>query len=94
MHEKLEWWPDSGQGPLWLGGTAVDVFALVIPVDLARRIAEWNQEYAESKLPIDGPGDAEWLQTGSALLGELRHELDGMRTVVVTEPWWGEAPVD
>lgn len=55
MTEALEWWPDYGGGPLWKasgrGGKQVDSEALGLPLDLAVRLAAWNQRYAEDKLP-------------------------------------------
>ena len=96
--ETLEWWPDDGGGPLWKasgqGGQRVDSGALGLPVDLAERLAAWNQRYAEDKLPVTGEGDPEWLEQGIWLLAEVRRCLAGRFEVAVSEPWWGEEPQD
>jgi hypothetical protein len=98
MTETLEWWPDYRGGPLWKasgrGGQQVDSGALGLPPDLAMRLAAWNEQYAEDKLPIAGVGDAEWLQQGLRLLTEVRRSLAGRFVIAVTEPWWGEAPYE
>jgi hypothetical protein len=90
----LEWWPDYGGGPLWQasgrGGQQVDSGALELPLDLAARLAAWNQRYAEDKLPTTGGGDPEWLEQGIRLLAEVRRCLAGRFDVAVSEPWWEE----
>jgi hypothetical protein len=40
-------------------------------------------------VPIEGPGDEDWLSEGKRLLGEVRTALGDQHEVVVTEPWWG-----
>lgn len=85
--QELEFWPDYGPGPLWASGVAVPPDGLGLPDDLAEQLRAWNAQYEEDKLPIDGPGDGEWLNEGRRLLGALRSAL-GTATVVVTEPWW------
>jgi hypothetical protein len=92
--ETLEWWPDYGRGPLWRvsgrGGQPADPGALGLPLELAARLAAWNGDYAEGKLPLTGVGDHEWLEQGAGLLTEVRRCLAGRYDIVVTEPWWGE----
>ncbi|WP_460632360.1 hypothetical protein [Leifsonia lichenia] len=44
---------------------------------------------------MDGSdGDRGWILHGIDLLARTREVLAGRATVVVTEPWWGEEPVD
>jgi hypothetical protein len=50
--------------------------------------------YAEEKLPVEGPGDQQWLDEGVDLLRRCREELQPNYEVVVTEPWWGEVPTE
>jgi hypothetical protein len=92
--ETLEWWPDYGCGPLWKasgrGGRHADPGALGLPLELGARLAAWNGDYAEDKLPMAGGGDREWLEQGAGLLAEVRRFLAGRYDVVVAEPWWGE----
>lgn len=52
----------------------------------------WNSQYEEDRLPLDGPGNVEWLPEGVSLLRQLRIDLGDAVDLVVTEPWWGEAP--
>jgi len=82
--------------PLWQksgrGGQHADSRALGLPQDLAGRLAVWNQEYGEDKLPIGGGGDRDWLEHGRQLLAEVRQCLAGKFEIAVTEPWWGETP--
>jgi hypothetical protein len=63
--DVLEWWPDYEAGPLWLrsgrGETAAGTASLGLPGELASRLASWNTDNTEDKLPIDGPGNAEWI---------------------------------
>jgi hypothetical protein len=63
---------------------------LGIPPELAERVRLWNSLYEEDKIPLDGPGDVEWLAEGVILLHQLRDELGPGVDVVVTEPWWGK----
>lgn len=89
----VEFWPDYGPGPLWSkDGEAIDPASLGVSADLAARLGTWNGLYAESKVPLDGPGDADWLAEGKRLLAELRDEVGDQCDVAVTEPWWGEQP--
>ena len=76
------------------GGTQVDLGSLGLPPDLVARLTLWNAGYAEDKLPIEGNGDSAWIGQGMELLAEVRQCLAGRCEVVVTEPWWGEAPSD
>ncbi|WP_416430459.1 hypothetical protein [Paenarthrobacter nicotinovorans] len=90
---RLEFWPDYGPGPLWSDeGNAVDLGSLGISPELAEQVRFWNSQYGEGRIPIDGPGDIEWLAEGVGLLRQLRADLGNGVDVVVTEPWWGEAP--
>jgi hypothetical protein len=61
-----------------------------VPLDLAARLAAWNQRYAEDKLPVAGEGDPEWLEQGVRLLAGVRRCLAGRFDVDVSEPWWGK----
>jgi hypothetical protein len=94
--ETLEWWPDYGHGPLWKrsgrGCQQIGSGVLDLPIDLAARLAAWNQRYTEDKLPVAGKGDLQWLGQGVQLLAEVRHCLAGRFDVIVTEPWWDEEP--
>lgn len=90
---RLEFWPDYGSGPLWSDeGKALALESLGISPVLAERVRLWNSQYEEDKIPMDGPGDVEWLTEGVGLLHLLRAALGDGVEVVVTEPWWGEAP--
>jgi hypothetical protein len=92
---RLEFWPDYNAGPLWgPGGAPLELSELAAPSGLVDRVRAWNATYADDKLPIDGAGDAVWLNEGVGLLSELRHVLHPDYEVVVTEPWWGEEPED
>lgn len=88
----LEFWPDYGNGPLWDDGEAADPRDLPLPGELAARLIDWNSQYEESKIPVDGEGDPEWVRTGVVLLAQVRAHLEPDVRVVVTEPWWGETP--
>jgi hypothetical protein len=94
--EFLEWWPDYGAGPLWRasgrGGEPLDIAELDLPADLVVRLAAWNRDYNDDKLPMAGGGDRDWLARGTGLLTEVRQCLEGRFAVTVTEPWWEEAP--
>ena len=96
--QVLEWWPDHERSPLWLvegrGGVAVDAAAVGLEPGIAPRLAAWGRSYDEDKLPVDGAGDQEWIQTGVGLLHEVRSALAERYAVVVTEPWWSEAPTE
>lgn len=93
--EPLEFWPDYGSGPLWQrGGAPADLVTLGLSANLAERLRLFNDAYEEDRLPLDGGGDAEYLAAGVRLLAEVREALAGRFLVVVTEPWWGEAPAD
>lgn len=93
MAECLEFWPEYEGGPLWDDqGRSVDLGDRSLPADLRVRVAEWVAAYGDEKLPMDGPGDVEWLAVGTALLAELRVALSPVCTIVVTKPWWGEEP--
>jgi hypothetical protein len=89
----LEFWPDYGPGPLWdAQGKAVEPRSLGLAADLLNRLLAFNAAYAEERVPIDGPGDADYLGEGTSLLAAVRAALKGRFQVVVTEPWWGEEP--
>ena len=91
--EDVEFWPDFGRGPLWHpNGTPADPVSLGVDAQLARRLTDWNERYAETHLPIDGSGNAEYLAEGARLLREVRARVGARYRVVVTEPWWGEEP--
>jgi hypothetical protein len=70
--ELLEWWPDNDQGPLCVrtgrGGSPIKVASLPLSSDLVERLTQWNDEYDEDKIPVEGPGDPGWLEQGKALL--------------------------
>jgi hypothetical protein len=87
----LEFWPDYGSGPLWTDdGKPADLTSLGMGPHLVEQVTAWNAAYEESKVPIEGAGDAAWLREGSRLLHEIRAALGTKYQVVVTEPWWGE----
>lgn len=69
----LEFWPDYGDGPLWAAGAAVDPVAVGVDADLAAHLAAHNEAYEEERLPLDGPGDVDYLAEGTRLRGALRH---------------------
>lgn len=89
-------WPDYGSGPLWevsgRGGVPVELSSLNLGSDLADRLARWNAEYAEDKLPTEGDGDGDWINRGVKLLAKTRHQPAGRYEVSTTEPWWRELP--
>lgn len=74
------------------GGYHADLRELGLPDDVIQRLTRWNAMYDDSRLPIDGPGDSEWIERGIGLLHEVRSLLADHYQVVVTEPWWGEEP--
>jgi len=89
----LEFWPDYGPGPLWSKqGHVVDLAALGLSQTLVEEVSAWNAEYAEDKVPLEGPGDETWLRQGREILYRLRNVLGAEYRVEVTEPWWGEEP--
>jgi hypothetical protein len=89
----LEFWPDHGPGPLWTDdGKPVDLRSLDLSVDLVEQLEDWNSQYAEKKIPLEGLGDARWLNEGRNLLCRTRDALGPGYQLVVTEPWWGENP--
>ncbi len=65
---------------------------LDIPEPLASHLRSWNASYEEWKIPVEGPGDAPWVEEGIRLLRATREALGPGTEVVVTEPWWGEEP--
>lgn len=84
----LEFWPEYNSGPLWSAdGETVPLDDLPLPVELRRRLAAWNAEFEDSKLPFD-QNDQDWLQRGRTLFAEVRHALGPRYEVLVTEPWW------
>ena len=48
----------------------------------------WKSGYRDDRLPIDGPGDKDWLDEGALLLKEVKAALRDEVEIVVTEPWW------
>lgn len=90
----MEFWPDYGPGPLWIGGQAADLDSLGLEAALASALRVWNGDYDEVRIPIEGAGDAAYIATGVALLARVRDALAGRFRVVVTEPWWGEEVFD
>ncbi len=91
---RLEFWPDYNSEPLWDKDQPVPLAEHRLPPDLTLRISDWLARYDESRLPIDGPGDQEWLYEGKGILRELREALSDRYEIVVTEPWWGEPASD
>ena len=65
--------------------------AIGLPRELVDRLKQWNDRYADTRLPFE-KNDTEWLRDGQALLAEVRAAVGGAFEVVVTEPWWGEGP--
>jgi hypothetical protein len=89
----MEFWPDYGPGPLWTDdGKPVDLASLGVGRDLVERVAAWNAQFSEDKVPLQGTGDEVWLREGRRLLTQVREALGDQYRVVVTEPWWGEEP--
>ena len=87
----LEFWPDYGGGPLWTSdGKFADLGALPLGDDLRRRLMDWNADYTEERIPVEGPGDPDWLRQGTLLHNSVRRALGPGHRVVVTESWWGE----
>lgn len=84
---EVEFWPEYGSGPLWIGGVSV-LPATLVDDELAERLVRWNEAYADEKLPMDGGGDDAWVAEGRDLLATVRRQLMGTHNVVVTEPWW------
>lgn len=94
MRMTIEWWPEHGSGPIWVDGASVE-FASLLPADLAARVTAWNDAFVDdAMLPVDGGGDVDWLAEGKSLLAAVRAALSESHDVIVTEPWWGEAPAD
>lgn len=91
--KQLEFWPEYGTGPLWAGVDGVDLGQLGLPIELVERLVAWNACYEDERLPMEGPGDPDWLGEGKRLLAETRTALAGSCRLVVTEPWWGEEPL-
>lgn len=89
---EIEFWPDYGAGPLWRAGRSVEPEELGLPPELAARLSARNARYEESRIPVDGSGDAAWLAEGIALLAEVRAAAQPEYAILVTEPWWGEEP--
>jgi hypothetical protein len=48
----------------------------------------WNAGYGDERLPVEGPGDAEWLAEGKLLLQQVRATLRGRFSIATTEPWF------
>jgi len=86
----LEFWPDYGAGPLWLGGRAVEPEDLELDPSLATRLRDWNARYEEWKIPLDGPGDEEWLAEGRQLLQDVRQVLGPAYELGANEDWWDD----
>ncbi|MDP9067895.1 MAG: hypothetical protein M3N53_06065 [Actinomycetota bacterium] len=91
-NRTFEFWPDYGvHSPLWEKGRNVSLDQLPIADDVRQAIQEWTTNYAEDRLPLEGPGDPDWLAEGQKCLAAIRRSLPDTE-VVVTEPWWGEEP--
>jgi hypothetical protein len=73
-------------------GTARRSGIVGISSELVEQVRSWDSQYEEDRIPLNGPGDAEWLAEGVGLLRQLRTDLGDDFDLVVTEPWWGEAP--
>jgi hypothetical protein len=92
MLTTIEFWPEYGDGPLWTtDGDAVDLSGLALSSDLAEALRAWNANYDDSKLPFE-KNDQAWREEGVRLLAAVRVALSDRYDVVVTEPWWGQAP--
>jgi len=88
---QFEFWPDYGARPLWTErGEAVDLDLIELPGALREHLRIWNQSYDEGTIPVEGPGDPDWLREGAELLRQVREALGSDVQVVVTEPWWGD----
>lgn len=90
----LEFWPDYHAGPLWdEDGRSVNLSQLAqfgLGSGLAQKLAAWNRQFDEAKLPIGGhePGDLAWLSEGVMLLTQARYALSPSHLIVTHEPWW------
>ena len=89
MGRRLEWWPDDDGAVLRDGAKVVALGELDLPPDLIGRIEPWKARYEDDRLPIDGPGDPDWLREGGDLLRQVRFAVGERFEVFVTEPWWG-----
>jgi hypothetical protein len=64
---SFEFWPDYGEGPLWTNeGKSADLGALPLGDDLLCRLMDWNARYTEERIPVEGPGDAEFVKVDEA----------------------------
>lgn len=88
----LEFWPDYGDGPVWVDGANADLTTLGLDARLIDDLLKWNGLYREDKVPLEGAGDLAWIAEGRVLLRRLREAVEREHTVVVTEPWWGDDP--
>ena len=90
----LEWWPDYGGDLFWSrsgeGGRRVTMDEVGLSASFQQQVEPWLESYDDSKLPMDGSGDADWLASGARLLAAARAELAGRYVVMVTEPYWSE----
>src|SRR5687768_16926025 len=90
----LEWWPDYGGDLFWSrsgeGGSRVTMDEVGLSASFQHQAEPWLELYDDSKLPMDGSGDADWLASGTRLLAAARAELAGRYVVMVTEPYWSE----
>ncbi|WP_284992041.1 hypothetical protein [Arthrobacter sp. efr-133-TYG-120] len=83
--KRLKFWPYYGPGPLWSDkGQPVDLKSLGISSELVEQVRSWNSQYEEDRIPLNGPGDAEWLAEGVGLLRQLRTDLGDDFDLVVT----------
>ncbi|PWC05132.1 hypothetical protein DCE94_02160 [Agromyces badenianii] len=94
----LEWWPDYGGDLFFLrsgaGGARIALEEVGLPTGLREPIQRWLLRYDDSRLPIDGPGDAVWIEEGVRLLAAARTEVADRYAVVVPEEWWREPAND
>jgi succinylarginine dihydrolase len=84
---EVEFWPEYGSGPLWIGGSTVEPAELG-SAELAERLIRWNDDYADDKLPLEGEGDPAWLAEGKELLDAVRVQLPDTHVVLVNEDWF------
>jgi hypothetical protein len=89
---RLEFWPDYGGVLLHQDGAPVALETLDLPVDLARRAAQWVAAYDDRQLAPESRDEA-WIAEGRAIFGGLREALAAVNIDLVDwEGIWEAAP--